>query len=101
MAKKSKYRNIPTIVDGIRFHSKKEAEWYQKIKASVQELHIKYFLRQVPFHLPGNTKYLADFMVVYVDGSIEFIDVKGRDTPMSKMKRKMVKDLYGIEIIIV
>src|ERR1044072_3582420 len=98
-----KYNAKQTIVDGIKFPSKKEAEYYTKLKFSKQQGQLLYFLRQVPFHLPGNVKYLADFMVVYHDphyhfDTIEYIDVKGKDTPMSKLKRKQVKDLYGVEI---
>ena len=96
-----KYNAKQTIIDGIKFPSKKEAEWYTKLKFLKKDEHLKYFLRQVPFHLPGNVKYLTDFMTVYFDGSIEFIDVKGRDTPMSKLKRKQVLDLYGVEIKLV
>ena len=99
--KKHKYNAKQTIVDGIKFPSQKEADWYQKLKCYRKEGQIKYFLRQTPIHLPGNIKYLADFTVVYFDNTIEYIDVKGHDTPISILKRKQVKELYGIEIKIV
>ena len=59
------------------------------------------FLRQVPFDLPGNVKYVCDFQVFLATGDVEFIDTKGRDTKMSIAKRKMVEELYPVEIKIV
>ena len=53
---------------------------------------------QVPFYLPGPVKYLLDFMEFWADGTIKFIDVKGRDTQVSKIKRKMVEEIYDITI---
>jgi len=32
--------------------------------------------------------------------SVEFWDVKGRDTPMSKMKRRQVEALYPVTILL-
>jgi hypothetical protein len=104
--KKNKYKANPTTIDGIRFQSKKEAQYYQKLKKDQSDRLIKYFLMQIPFRLPGNTKYLLDFMVVYHDPHyymeyIEYIDVKGYMTPVSKIKIKQVEDIYGIEIKLV
>lgn len=95
---KSKYHNQPTSVDGINFQSKKEATYYEKLKV-LQELgDIQFFLRQVPFDLPGNTKYRLDFLVVKRDGTLEFIDVKGYKTQMYRMRKKQVEALYPIKI---
>ena len=99
--KPNKYNAKKTIVDGIKFPSKKEAEYYSFLKTSKENGIVKLFLRQTPFHLPGNVKYLLDFLVFYNDGRILFIDVKGKDTPISNLKRKQVTDLYGIEINLV
>jgi hypothetical protein len=98
---KSKYHNKITIIDGIRFHSKKEADFYQKLKIAWDHQDIKYFLMQVPLRLPGNIRYLCDFLVVNLDNSLRYIDVKGKDTPISLLKRKQVYAIYGIEIEII
>lgn len=45
------------------------------------------FLRQVPFHLPGGVKYLADFVVFTASGVVEVVDVKGVRTTEYKIKR--------------
>ncbi len=93
--KSSKYRAVPTVVDGIRFDSKAEAEYYRRLK-----LHNIQFIRQPSFDLPGGVKYRADFFRFSTYGSdpIEVIDVKGKDTAISKLKRKQVEELYGIKI---
>lgn len=99
--KPSKYKNKAVFHDGIRFASTKEGSYYLLLKNKRSKHEVQFFLMQVPFRLPGQSKYLADFMVVYADGNIEFIDVKGRDTAMSILKRKQVKDLYGVDVVIV
>ena len=94
----SKYKNKICQEDGITFHSKAERDYYIKLKLKKDNGLIKYFLRQIPFYLPGKVKYLCDFMVVHLDGSLQYVDVKGYDTQVSKIKRKMVEDLYPIKI---
>lgn len=92
-----KYGAKPTTKDDIRFDSKAEAAYYSQLKIRLNH-DVLFFLRQVPFDLPGGVKYRADFVLFMKDGNVEIIDVKGMDTPMSKMKRKQVEDLYPIEI---
>lgn len=60
-----------------------------------------FYIRQPSFDLPGGVKYRADFMEFWIDGEVKIIDVKGVDTPQSKMKRKQVEALYPITIHIV
>lgn len=98
---KHKFYAKPTTTDGIRFDSKAESAYYKKLKIAQSNGDLVFFLRQVPFDLPGNTKYRADFMEFWADGEIKIVDVKGFDTPQSKMKRKQVEDLYPIIINIV
>ncbi len=91
----------PTEVDGIKFSSLKESRYYQELKLRQKAGEVLFFLRQVPFALPGNTKYLLDFMVFLADGTVECVEVKGYMTDMGKLKLKQVEDLYPISIIIV
>jgi Protein of unknown function (DUF1064) len=101
-AKFSKYKAVPTKVDGIRFHSKKEAEYYKKLKDQQSNGEIARFHRQVIFDLHGGIKYLCDFEVIKKDPYgfewIEYVDVKGYMTQVAKIKIKQVEDIYGIEI---
>ena len=94
-ATKSKYNSIRTVVDGITFHSKKEAKHYAELKINPDVL---FFLRQVPFGLPGNTSYRADFLIFYKDGSYKVVDVKGYATQIYRLKKKQVEALYPIKI---
>ena len=95
---KSKYGAKATVVDGIRFDSKKEAMYYSQLKLRVSAGEVLMFLRQVPFHLPGGVRYVVDFQEFHADGLIHFVDVKGMQTADFKMKKKMVEDLYPVEI---
>jgi hypothetical protein len=42
--------------------------------------------------------YVGDFKVEYPDGRVEIEDTKGMLTPIYKLKKKLVKAFYGIEI---
>lgn len=96
--KTSKYRNKRTEVDGILFDSKAEARYYGELKLRRQAGDIKYFLRQVPFDLPGNVKYKLDFLIFNNDGTETYVDVKGVATAIYKLKKKQVEALYPIKI---
>lgn len=118
MKRGSKYKAKPTVVDGIRFHSQKEARRYAELKLlerageiHLLELQPRYELR-VP--LPsGHPKagqafkcvgaYIADFQyATHPDyparGKCVVEDVKGFKTPLYRWKKKHVEAQYGIEI---
>jgi ribosomal protein L27 len=95
---KHKFKAIATFLDGIKFASKKEAARYSQLKLLQQAGEIIFFLRQTPFYLPGNVKYVCDFVVFWQDGSITFEDVKGIKTPMYVLKKKQVESIYPIRI---
>jgi hypothetical protein len=89
--------------DDIKFSSKLEGKYYQRLKRLKESGEILFFLRQVPFHLPGNTKYIIDFVEFHAprdgdQGDVIFTEVKGYDTAMSKLKISQAEDLYGIKI---
>lgn len=95
---KHKFGAIRTELDGIKFGSKKESKRYQELLYLQKTGEVLFFLRQTPFHLPGNIKYLCDFVVFWKNGDITFEDVKGMKTPMYTLKKKQVEALYPIEI---
>ena len=92
--KPHKYRAEPTVVDGIRFDSKLEARYYERLKADQAAGRIQGFLRQVPFHLPGKTRLVIDFLVVELDGTVHFDDTKGVETDAFKIKLRQARELY-------
>lgn len=97
-----KYHAVRTEYDGIKFDSKKEAKYYLDLKLRKYAGEIIQFLRQVPFHLPGNVVYRVDFLEFHSDGSVHFVDVKGMQTKDFILKKKQVESLYApikIEVI--
>lgn len=95
---RAKYNSRPKVVDGIRFDSKKEADYYSKLKYAQKAGDVVMFLRQVPFDLPGGIKYRIDFVEFWADGTTRFIDVKGFATQKYKLKKRQVEALYPITI---
>lgn len=89
----------PTETDGIKFPSKKEARHYNELKLLQRAGEVLFFLRQVPFHLPGGIRYVVDFVVFKTTGEVEFQDVKGVVTKEYKTKKALVESLYPVEIV--
>lgn len=97
--KPSKFAAVICEADGIKFRSKKERRRYLELMALRHSGDVRYFLMQVPFRLPGNTKYLLDFLVFWKDGEVTHEDVKGMKTAMFIMKKKQVEALYPVRIV--
>lgn len=95
---KNKFKAIRTTVDGITFASKKEANYYVILKLRKKKGEIKDFEMQVPYKFACGVKYILDFRVTENDGSIRYIDVKGVLTPVYKLKKKLMKHEFGIEL---
>lgn len=104
----SKYRAQKTVVDGIKFDSKREAERYCELKLLEKAKEIRNLELQPRFLLQdkfvdkyGKThrkiEYVADFM--YVDKNNKKIveDVKGVMTDVYKLKKKLFLNLYDKE----
>jgi len=87
-------------VDGVLFASKLEARRYRELLLLQEygQLRPPFFLRQVPFHLPGRTRYVLDFLVFWADGRVSLEDAKGHATEVYKLKRRQVEELYQVEL---
>lgn len=109
MYKQNKYRNKITELDGIKFHSRKEAARYSELKLLEKSKAISDLRLQVKYELipklviNGKTEraisYVADF--VYIDNvySNEIVeDVKGMQTDIFKIKYRLMKQIYDIDI---
>lgn len=104
----SKYRAVPTEVDGIRFASKAEASRYRELKLLLAHGRIRNLELQPVYPLVINGvkvgKYLADFRYErFEKGAWVSVteDVKGYDTALFRIKAKLVKALHGVEIALV
>jgi hypothetical protein len=104
-AKASKYHNRPTTVDGFRFDSQREAEYWIGLQARAAAGEITGLRRQVCFPLlcPVEDRasmvavYIADF--VYVEaGRRHVVDVKGHRTQIYTLKKRWLRMQDGIEI---
>lgn len=95
---KHKYKAVPVEIEGIRFASKKEGRYFQQLRLREKSGEIVFFLRQVPIHLPGNVRYVIDFLEFHADGTVHFVDVKGIRTEAYKIKKRMVEAVYPITI---
>ncbi|HBL23936.1 MAG TPA: hypothetical protein DDZ40_07430 [Deltaproteobacteria bacterium] len=93
-----KFRAKPSEADGIIFASKKEMDYYRELLLRKKSGEVLFFLRQVPFHLPGNVRHVIDFVEFWSDGTVHVVEVKGYDTPLGKLKRKQVEDIFPVTI---
>jgi len=102
--KYNKYNNKKVEYDGYKFDSKKEADFYKKLKALQKagkvkkiEVHPKFEL-QPTFRKNGKTyraiNYYADFLVYYSDGITKLYDTKGKRTEVYKIKKKLFEYKY-------
>lgn len=101
MTTPSKYRNQPTIIDGIRFASRREGRRYSELKLLERAGQIKDLKLQVPFPLDVNgkpvTRYVADF--TYTEGGELVVeDAKGFRTDVYRLKANLFAALKGFEI---
>ena len=101
----SKYHNKKTIIDGIEFDSKKEANRYLELKLLQKANKISNLRLQVPFVLIeksnyGRTiKYIADFVYYDNDAKNDVIeDTKGYRTDVYKLKKRLLAERYNIDI---
>ena len=103
--KYNKYKNEPTMVDGITFQSRKEASRYQELRMLERAGEISGLFRQAKIEIVPKTKlYLASYYVadfVYKDnrtGQTVYEDVKGMRTDVYRLKKKLMYWRHGIEI---
>ena len=97
----TKYNAIRTEVDGIVFASKAEAKRYSQLKLLERAGEIKNLELQPSYDLEVNgvliCRYVADFRYM-VRGGQKVEDVKGVKTPVYKLKKKLMKAIYNINI---
>ena len=104
-SKGSKYKNVATTVDGIRFDSKKEARRYKMLLAAQDAGVISDLQRQVRYQLhcaPGLdvATYVADFVYVR-DDKVIVEDVKSaitRKNAVYRLKKRWMLLEHGIEV---
>jgi hypothetical protein len=107
----SKYGNKKVEIDGYKFDGIAESKYFVQLKWLKQAKQIKDFKLQPCFLLLESykkngktirkTEYVADFEIHNLDGSIEIVDVKGVETPIFKLKKKMFEARYDYSLKVV
>lgn len=102
----SKYKAKRTEIDGKSFHSKREGQVYCQYKLLERAGEISHLQLQPKYPIVINGVKICDVFLDFQfrdkNGKLRVIDVKGFDTAMSKMKRKMVEAVYpGVKVEIV
>lgn len=91
----SKYKAVKVKINGITFDSKAERSYYLELLKLQKLKLIQSFELQPTIKLTlSEILYKPDFKVVHKDGKIEYVDVKGFQTPVFKLKKKLWKN-YG------
>lgn len=99
----NKYKNKPTVIDGIRFDSQKEGLRYNHLKLLVRAGEITNLELQPKYKLTVNGKncgfYKGDFR--YTENGLTILeDVKSpaTKTAVYNLKKKLVKAIYDVDI---
>ncbi len=111
MTRRSKFNAKPQVVDGVRFDSLREFVRWRELQLLEQAGAVSQLERQVPYQLAPAVKmagekrtkpalrYIADFRYFNRDlGCFIVEDAKGRDTPVSRIKRHLMKSVHGIDV---
>ena len=109
----NKYNARKVTIDGITFDSQSEGRYYQHLLGLMESGVVESFEMQKPYTLldkfphpkTGMTiraiKYVPDFEVIYTDGRVEVVDVKGMQTDVFRMKCKLFMFRYQIPLVLV
>ncbi len=102
--KGNKYGNKPVKVDGMCFDSQKEHEDWCDLMNLQRAGEISDLRRQVRYDLQIKGTHICDYIAdfVYYDkktGCDVVADSKGVRTEVFRLKSKMMKAIYGIEVV--
>lgn len=99
--KKRKYGNEPTVVEGITFHSKREASRYGELRVLERARVITGLDMQVKYPLVVNGVLIANYYADFTyseNGQFIVEDSKGFRTKEYRLKKKLVKAIWGYDI---
>lgn len=95
--RKSKYHNVITECDGLKFDSKAEAHYYMVLKDMQQRGEIIGFGMQPSFRVSREVRYVPDFIVHDRKGVTYVVDVKSPATAANStfvVKMKLFREKY-------
>jgi hypothetical protein len=101
-AEPRKYRNTRVTDEfGEAFDSKRELKRWRELLTLQRAGEVRFLAKQVRFHLPGQTTYIADFVWMDALGKIRVEDVKSpatRKLAAYRIKVRQMAELHGIEV---
>lgn len=96
--KSNKYNAKSTVYNGYSYHSKKEASYAMELDWKIKAGLVEKWERQVKLDLRVNDhhicKYYIDFKVYYTDGHIEYVEVKGFETDVWRLKWRVTEAIF-------
>lgn len=99
---KRKFKNTPTMVEGEKFQSKKEAKRWIALKTIEHGGRISGLQRQVKFSLDINGVHICDYIADFVyrdERGMVAEDCKGFRTDVYKMKKVLMKAIHNIDVV--
>jgi hypothetical protein len=94
----NKFNNHTSVYNNNYYDSIKEADYAQELDLRVRAKDIKSWRRQIPIELKvGEYKictYILDFEITHNDKTIEFIEIKGFETAIWRLKKKLFEAIY-------
>jgi hypothetical protein len=110
--KRNKYGATRVTIEGEKFDSKREARRWQQLLTLERLGKIMQLQRQPSYPIEIASRvvrydsgrpmiYRADFRYLDADGILHVEDAKGVDTPASKIKRALVRAIYGVHVELV
>ncbi len=90
-----KFNAVRTEYDGSLYDSKGEAQLAMVLDWRLKAKQIKGYDRQVRLHLVAGIHIVMDFVVENLDGTKQYLDFKGMETPVFKIKRKLFEHFYA------
>lgn len=93
-AVRHKFGAVRTDVNGRSYPSKLEASYAAELHRRRLAGEIIGWLEQVPLRLAGGVTYQLDFLIFEADGSVRAVETKGFETPVWRVKQKLVAEAY-------
>ncbi len=98
----SKWHNVRSTVDGITFASKHEAERYSELRLEQFAGEITELELQKRYRLDVNGVHICDYIADFVykrSGVRVTEDAKGKPTELYRVKKALMRAIYGIDIV--
>lgn len=96
-----KYGNVKQTYNGYSYMSRKEAEYAFLLDQRLKKKEIKSWDRQFKVSFDVNGKhicnYYVDFIIHHHDDTYELIEVKGYETDIYRIKRKLLEAIFLVD----